>query len=124
MAGRKKKQPAGFAKDKNAFADGSPAKGDRTAHKAKQKQPGAHQPRDADVTSGHDVQKPRQPETLSRGAKHPARKNGLKQEQPKTFGDDANHSASQNDLRLKNKPDNGSFPDNQNSFQSNTRKIT
>lgn len=57
MAEKKKKQPAEFAKDKNAFTDGSPIKGKRTAQRAKQKQSGAHQPRDADVTSGHDVQK-------------------------------------------------------------------
>ena len=50
MAEKKKKQPAEFAKDKNAFTDGSPIKGKRTAQRAKQKQSGAHQPRDADVT--------------------------------------------------------------------------
>ena len=58
MAEKKKKQPAEFAKDKNAFTGGSSQKKDVNTQKAKQKQSGAHQPRDADVTSGHDVQKP------------------------------------------------------------------
>lgn len=53
MAEKKKKQPAEFAKDKNAFTDGSPIKGKRTAQRAKQKQSGAHQPRDADVELSH-----------------------------------------------------------------------
>ena len=57
MAEKKKKQPAEFAKDKNAFTGGSSKKKDVNTQKAKQKQSGAHQPRDADVTSGHDVQK-------------------------------------------------------------------
>ena len=57
MAEKKKKQPAEFAKDKNAFTGGSSPKKDVNTQKAKQKQSGAHQPRDADVTSGHDVQK-------------------------------------------------------------------
>ena len=56
MAETKKKQSAEFAKDKNAFEGGSSQKENSTAQKAKQKQSGAHQPRDA--TSGHDVQKP------------------------------------------------------------------
>ncbi len=56
MAEKKKKQPAEFAKDKNAFA-GNSLKGGTVTKKPKQKQSGAHQPRDADVTSGHDVQK-------------------------------------------------------------------
>lgn len=56
MAEKKKKQPAEFAKDKNAFAGGSSKGKDVDTQKAKQKQSGAHQPRDADVTSGHDVQ--------------------------------------------------------------------
>ena len=57
MEEKKKKQVAEFAKDKNAFAGGSSTKGKSTVQKAKQKQSGAHQPRDADVTFGHDVQK-------------------------------------------------------------------
>ena len=60
MAETKKKQSAEFAKDKNAFEGGSSQKENSTAQKAKQKQSGAHQPRDADVASGHDVQKPEQ----------------------------------------------------------------
>lgn len=59
MTEKKKKQPAAFARDKNTFADGSSAKGDTVAKRAKQKQPGAHQPRDADTTSGHNVHKHR-----------------------------------------------------------------
>ena len=47
MTEKKKKQSAEFAKDKNAFAGGTPIKGDN-AKNAKQKQSGAHQPRDAD----------------------------------------------------------------------------
>ena len=82
MAEKKKKQTDGFAKDKNAFAGGSLPKGD-IAKKAKQKQSGAHQPRDADVTSGHDVQKQEQ------------------SGQSKTFG--------HNVQKLRNKPDNDSF---------------
>ena len=57
MAGKKKKQPAAFVKDKDAFAGGSSAKGETAVKRTKQKQSGAHQPRDADITSGHDVQK-------------------------------------------------------------------
>ena len=63
MAEKKKKQPAEFAKDKNAFAGGSSKGKDVTTQKSKRKQSGAHQPRDADTTSGHDVQKPEQPKT-------------------------------------------------------------
>ena len=58
MEQKKKKQAADLARDKNVFAGGSSAKGGRNTQKAKQKQPGAHQPRDGDVTSGHHVQKP------------------------------------------------------------------
>lgn len=58
MAEKKKKQAVDFAKDKTAFAGGSSAKKGGDAKKAKQKQSGAHQPRDADATSGHHVQKP------------------------------------------------------------------
>ena len=57
MAEKKKKQPAEFAKDKNAFAGGSSKGKDVTTQKSKRKQSGAHQPRDADTTSGHNVQK-------------------------------------------------------------------
>ena len=60
MAEKKKKQTAEFAKDKNAFASGVPAKKNSVENKEKQKQSGAHQPRDADTTSGHNraVDKP------------------------------------------------------------------
>ncbi len=84
MVGKKKKQSAEFAKDKNAFAGGSSKKENSTDQKAKQKQSGAHQPRDADITSGHDVQKPGQ---------------------SKTLGHNANHSARPNDWKPENKPD-------------------
>ena len=103
MAGKKKRQSAEFAKDKNAFAGGSSKKENSTAQKAKQKQSGAHQPRDADITSGHDVQKPGQ---------------------SKTFGYGANHSVKQNDLKLRSKPERDSFQDNQSSFQSDAKKAS
>ena len=57
MAEKKKKQTAEFAKDKNAFASGVTTKKNSVENKEKQKQSGAHQPRDADTTSGHNVQK-------------------------------------------------------------------
>ena len=93
MAEKKKKQPAEFAKDKNAFTGGSSKKKDVNTQKAKQKQSGAHQPRDADVTSGHDVQKP---------------------EQPKTSG--------HNVQKQENKPEQESFLDNRDSFQGRAGK--
>ncbi len=93
MAEKKKKQPAEFAKDKNAFTGGSSKKKDVNTQKAKQKQSGAHQPRDADVTSGHDVQK---------------------QEQPKTSG--------HNVQKQENKPEQESFLDNRDSFQGRAGK--
>ena len=55
MAEKKKKRAAEFAKDKNAFAGGSSTKRGSDTKKAKQKQSGVHQPRDADVTSGHEA---------------------------------------------------------------------
>ena len=51
MAKKKKNQSAEFAKDKNAFAGGSSKGKDVDTQKAKQKQSGAHQPRDADCFS-------------------------------------------------------------------------
>ena len=93
MTEKKKKQPAEFAKDKNAFTGGSSKKEDVNTQKAKQKQSGAHQPRDADVTSGHDVQKP---------------------EQPKTSG--------HNVQKQENKPEQESFLDNRDSFQGRAGK--
>ncbi len=100
----KKKQPAEFAKDKNAFSGGGSAKGDTAAKKPKEKQPGAHQPRDADFTSGYDNSQS-------------VKQDGLKPErsgQPKTSG--------HNVQKLKNRQNRDSFQDNQNSFQSGTRK--
>ena len=55
MAEEKKKQSAEYAKDKGSFANGSFKDRADTAHK--QKKPNPHQPRDADTTSGQDVQK-------------------------------------------------------------------
>jgi len=75
MAEKKKKPSAEFGKEKNAFAGGSPKKGN-DSQKTKQKQPGTHQPRDADVTSGHDVQKLKksvQPETSGHNVQKPER---------------------------------------------------
>ena len=57
MAEKENKHSAEFAKDKNAFSGGTSTKGEPVAKKAKQKQSGSHQPRDANYTSGHDVQK-------------------------------------------------------------------
>lgn len=62
MSEDKRKRSAEFAKDKNAFAGDGSGRDSAAVPKAKQKQSGAHQPRDADRTSGHDVQKP---ETVS-----------------------------------------------------------
>ena len=58
MSEDKRKKSAEFAKDKSAFAGDGSGRNSGAVPKAKQKQPGAHQPRDADRTSGHDVQKP------------------------------------------------------------------
>ena len=96
MAGKKKKQSAEFAKDKNAFAGGGSTKGNSTAQKAKQKQSGAHQPRDADVTSGHDVQKPE------------------RSGQSKTSGHNVQKSA--------DKPDSNRVQEDHSSFQGDAKK--
>ena len=110
MAEKKKKQTAEFAKDKNAFAGGSSTKGKSTVRKTKQKQSGAHQPRDADTTSGHNV--------------NPSvKQKGLKSGQSKTFGYDASHSVKQNHMESVDKPDKEIFQDNHSSFQNDTRKI-
>ncbi len=101
MAEKKKKQQAEFAKDKNAFVGGSSAKGNTVAKGAKQKQPGAHQPRDADTTSGHDVQKP---------------------EQPKPFEQDFNVSVKRDGSKPGSRPDNADVWDNRSSFQGGTQK--
>ena len=101
MAEKKKKQQAEFAKDKNAFVGGSSAKGNTVAKGAKQKQPGAHQPRDADLTSAHDVQKPKQ---------------------PKPFEQDFNVSVKRDGSKQGSRPDNADVWDNRSSFQSGTQK--
>ena len=103
MAEKKKKQRAEFAEDKNAFAGRSSAKEDTGAKRAKQKQSGAHQPRDADTTSGHDVQK---------------------SGQAKPFVHDADYSAKQNRPKPEGRPDYADVWDNRSSFQSDTRKNT
>ena len=99
MAEKKKKQPAEFAKDKNAFTGGSSQKKDVNTQKAKQKQSGAHQPRDADTTSGHNVQKFKQPES-------------------------ANGSVKQNVSMQKDRPDSAGVRDNRSGFQGETWKNT
>ena len=101
MAEKKKKQRAEFAEDKNAFAGRSSAKEDTGAKRAKQKQPGAHQPRDADTTSGHDVQKSRQ-------------------EKPSEH--DADYSAKQNGPKPEGRPDSADVWDSRSSFQSNAQR--
>ena len=101
MAEKKKKQTAEFAKDENAFASGVSAKKNSVENKEKQKQSGAHQPRDADTTSGHNVQK---------------------SGQSKTFGHDASYSVKQNHMESVDKPDKEIFQDNHSSFQNDTRK--
>ena len=101
MTEKKKKQPAEFAQDKNAFAGGGSAKGDTAAKRAKQKQPGAHQPRDADTTSGHHVQKSGQ----AKPSEH-----------------DADYSAEQNSSKPEGRPDSADVWDSHSSFQSNAQK--
>ena len=101
MAEKKKKQPDEFAGDKNTFAAGSSAKGDTGAKKAKQKRPGAHQPRDADTTSGHDVQKSGEPKSFEHRVEYTA-----KQNKPKSGG----------------RPDSADVWENHSSFHSDTRK--
>lgn len=96
MTEKKKKQPEGFAKDKNAFAGGSSAKKDTAARNIKQRQSGAHQPRDADNTSGHDVQKS--------GQTGRAETSGHNVQKPR------------------GKPEGGSFGESRNSFQGSTEK--
>ena len=103
MAEKKKKQTAEFAKDKNAFASGVTTKKNSVENKEKQKQSDAHQPRDADTTSGHNVQK---------------------SGQSKTFGHDASYSVKQNHMESVDKPDKEIFQDKHSSFQNDTRKTT
>lgn len=96
MAEKKNRQPAEFAKDKNAFAGGTSKKESSTAKKARQKQSGAHQPRDADAAFGHDVQKPE------------------RSGQPETFGHNVQKSG--------DKPGSNNAWDNHNSFQGDAKK--
>ena len=53
MAEKKKQKPAAFAQEKKTFTGEIPKK----ANEGKGKKSAAYQPRDADTTSGHDVQK-------------------------------------------------------------------
>ena len=101
MAEKKKKQRAEFAEDKNVFAGRSSAKEDTAAKRAKQKQSGAHQPRDADTTSGHDVQKSGQ----AKPSEH-----------------DADYFAKQNGSKPKGRPDSDDVWDSHSSFQSIAQK--
>ena len=55
MAEKKKKQRAAFAEDKNAFAGGVSTKTNIVENMDKQKQSGAHKPRDAATTCGHNI---------------------------------------------------------------------
>ena len=53
MAEKKKQKPAAFAQEKKTFTGDIPKK----ANEGKGKKSAAYQPRDADTTSGHDVQR-------------------------------------------------------------------
>ena len=53
MAEKKKQKPAAFAQEKKTFTGEIPKK----ANEGKGKKSAAYQPRDADTTSGHRVQK-------------------------------------------------------------------
>ena len=53
MAEKKKQKPAAFAQEKKTFTGEIPKK----ANEGKSKKSAAYQPRDADTTSGHDVQR-------------------------------------------------------------------
>ena len=101
MEKKKKKQATGFAKDKNAFDVGSSTGGDFAAGKKRQRQSGAHQPRDADATSGHDVN-------------HSAMQDDLKPEPSKTFGQKVQKS--------EEKSDNANVRESHGDFQSNAVK--
>lgn len=97
MAEKKKGQAAGFAKDNNAFNDSSSVKGAAASKKARQKQSGTHQPRDANDTSGQDVQKSGQNDTF--------RQNVQKPEQSEPFGE--------NTRKVAQKPDSRSYKSSQ-----------
>jgi len=53
VAEKKKQKPAAFAQEKKTFTGEIPKK----ANEGKGKKSAAYQPRDADTTSGHDVQR-------------------------------------------------------------------
>ena len=112
MTEKKKKQPEGFAKDKNAFAGGSSAKKDTAAKNTKQRQSGAYKPRDADKTSGHNVQKSGQPGRAKTSGHHVQK--SRQQGQMKTSG--------HNVQKPKGKPEGGSFRESRNGFQDSTEK--
>jgi len=112
MTEKKKKQPEGFAKDKNAFAGSSSAKKDTAAKKTKQRQSGANKPRDTNKTSGHNVQKSGQPGRAKTSGHHVQK--SRQQGQMKTSG--------HNVQKLKGKPEGGSFRESRNSFQGSTEK--
>jgi|MucameStandDraft_1065616.scaffolds.fasta_scaffold00907_14 murein DD-endopeptidase MepM/ murein hydrolase activator NlpD len=117
----KKKRPSGeFGKEKNAFADGSSKKGN-DSQKAKRKQPGTHQPRDANVTSGHDVQKQGKPTSENNIQKQKQSKtsghNVQKQKQSKTSGHDVQkQKQSKTSGRDVQKPEQDRFFGNKDSF--------
>ena len=69
MAEKKKGQKADFAKDKGAFHEGGSAKGAGTSQRGQQKKSGTHQPRDADRTSGQNVQRSEQTETFGQNVR-------------------------------------------------------
>lgn len=77
----------------------SPQRKNSVENKEKQKQFGAHQPRDADTTSGHNVQKFKQPES-------------------------ANGSVKQNASKQKDRADSAGVRDNRSGFQGETWKNT
>lgn len=74
MAEKKKGQKADFAKDKGAFHEGGSAKGAGTSQRGQQKKSGTHQPRDADRTSGQNVQRSEQTETFGQNVQKSAQK--------------------------------------------------
>ncbi len=69
----------GSSAKKNTFAGGSSAKKNTVVKKARRKQPSEHQPRGADTTSGHNVQKLKQPEFFEQEIDKSAKQTGSKQ---------------------------------------------
>ena len=116
MADKKKQQSAEFAKDKNAFAGGGSKKRDSDTKKAKQKQSGAHQPRDADITSGHDVQKSGKNPDSGSMQDNP---NGFRSDEKKTSGQKATSGQKTKSGQKRRKP--GQFQ-KENSFTENKEK--